>query len=415
MSEYSASTNLYDKKKRLYRVFYSYISPIDGKRHRSSKRGFKKEKDAKDWIRDKLPALIETLERGDSPRIITDQNMTMAELVERYLSHFRSDDDNKVTTFENKVNIINTKILKSVNEDVTPLGDMVVHEITPADILIWQDTLKAFRQKNGKAYAKSYLRTVENQLSAIFNFAVKYHNLPKNPIVERICGKPKKSKTKYWELSQYNKFIEETQYNPEYYYAFQVFFWCGLRTGELLALTPADFDLERGIISVTKNYQVVKGKQLITSPKTEFSNRDVYMPDFLTEELKEYMDSIYGLAPNQRVFPLSKSRIKSFKDKCCAKINIEPITVHGLRHSHASMLATMGISLQFIGERLGHKSDDEGKNKITENYAHIYNKKQRKIATLLDEIHDGKISIDEDFVGLHSNISSIEDKEDFDV
>ncbi len=412
MSEYSASINKYGE--RLYRVFYSY-SDVKGKRHRTCKRGFGSYKTAKEWMQSDLPLLIPKLIQGNSPKIITDANMTMAELVERYLSHFRSDDDNKETSYENKVNIINTKILKSVDESITPLGDMIVHEITPDDILTWQDTLKKYRQKNGKAYAKSYLRTVENQLSAIFNFAVKYHNLPKNPIVDRICGKPKRSKTKYWQLSQYYKFIEEAQYRPEYYYAFQVFFWCGLRTGELLALTPADLDLERGIISVRKNYQVVKGKQLITSPKTEFSNRDVYMPDFLTEELKEYMNSIYGLAPNQRVFPLSKSRIKSFKDKCCSKINMEPITVHGLRHSHASMLATMGISLQFIGERLGHKSDDEGKNKITENYAHIYNKKQRRIATILDEIHDGKISIDEDFVGLHPNIGLIEDKEDLDV
>ena len=76
---------------------------------------------------------------------------------------------------------------------------------------------------------------------------------------------------------------------PQSYYAFEVLYWCGIREGELLALTPADFDLDKGLLSITKSYQRLKGRDVIADPKTPKSVRVIQMPQFLTDEIRDYL------------------------------------------------------------------------------------------------------------------------------
>ena len=72
---------------------------------------------------------------------------------------------------------------------------------------------------------------------------------------------------------------------PKSYYAFEMLYWCGIRLGELLALTPADFDFEKKTLRINKSYQRLKGEDVITSPKTPKSNRVIAMPQFLSDEV----------------------------------------------------------------------------------------------------------------------------------
>jgi integrase len=65
--------------------------------------------------------------------------------------------------------------------------------------------------------------------------------------------------------------------------------------GEMLALTPADFDFAKETVSVTKSYQRINGKDIITDPKTQKSNRTISMPKVLSEEMQEYLQMLYGL------------------------------------------------------------------------------------------------------------------------
>ena len=91
------------------------------------------------------------------------------------------------------------------------------------------------------------------------------------------------------------------------YHAFQILYWCGLREGEMLALTPADFNFEKQTLSVTKSYQRIHGKDVITTPKTPKSVRVVQMPAFLSEQMKSYINRLYGAEPDSRIFPITKS------------------------------------------------------------------------------------------------------------
>ena len=77
--------------------------------------------------------------------------------------------------------------------------------------------------------------------------------------------------------------------------AFLLLYWTGMRIGELLALTYNDINLEEKTISINKSYQRLKGKDMITQPKTPKSIRVITMPDFLAEEFREYCSHLYGI------------------------------------------------------------------------------------------------------------------------
>lgn len=87
---------------------------------------------------------------------------------------------------------------------------------------------------------------------------------------------------------------------PQFYYAFEMLYWCGIREGELLALTPADFDFKKGTVSINKSYQRLNGQDVITTPKTEKSNRVITMPQFLVEEIQDYLKQLYDIGENER-------------------------------------------------------------------------------------------------------------------
>ena len=103
-----------------------------------------------------------------------------------------------------------------------------------------------YRDKNGKPYSPVYLKTLHNQLSAVFNHAVRHYNLKVNPAAQvGNMGKPKSREMLFWTKAEYLKFAEAMMDKPLSYYAFEMLYWCGVREGELLALTPADFDFEK--------------------------------------------------------------------------------------------------------------------------------------------------------------------------
>lgn len=88
-----------------------------------------------------------------------------------------------------------------------------------------------------------------------------------------------------------------TMANKTYsYMAFEMLYWCGFRMGELLALTPADFDFDRNNVSITKSYQRIKGEDVITKPKTKKSVRVIKMAEMVAMEMQDFINSIMVLS-----------------------------------------------------------------------------------------------------------------------
>lgn len=353
-----------DKKRGTWYVKFQYK---DWKNENKTifKRGFSTKKEAFNWERDFI------LQQSGST------DMSFKDFAEVYKNDREA--RLKESTFETKDNIINTKIIPY-------FGDRKLRDITSTDIMQWQNMLlKQSSEQSGKPYSRSYLKTIHNQLSAIFNHAVKFYGLKENPAkVVGNMGSEKDIQMKFWTQEEYKKFSEAMMDVPLAYYCFQILYWCGLREGELLALQPQDINLHKKTISISKTYHRSKGQDIFTSPKTPKSKRDVVIPDFLCDEIQDYMNMCYAQKPTDRLFPVSKNYLIRMMKRGTEKAGLDPIRVHDLRHSHVSLLIHLGYNAVSIAQRVGHESID-----ITYRYAHLFPTVQADMADKLNSVGGG--------------------------
>lgn len=271
-------------------------------------------------------------------------------------------------TMRTKKYIIDLKILPY-------FGQKRVNDITAADIRRWQNELIK------KGYSPTYLKTINNQLSAIFNYAVKYYDLKGNPCTKAgSIGKSRAEEMSFWTIDEFRQFVDCIMDKRQSYMCFMILYWTGMRLGELLALTSADIDLDKHTISITKSYQRLGKKDVVTPPKTPKSKRLITIPEFLVADIKDYMDSLYEVQEDDRLFPVTKYFLEHEMQRGIKASGVKRIRIHDLRHSHASMLVELGFSPLEIADRLGHEKIETTLN----TYSHLYPNKQVKIADRLD-------------------------------
>lgn len=193
-------------------------------------------------------------------------------------------------------------------------------------------------------------------------------------------GKGKADEMNIWTQEEFQKFADSLMDKSIPWLAFQILFWTGIRIGELLALTFADVDLEKKTIRINKSYQRLRGKDIITEPKTPKSNRVVHIPDFLAADIKDYEESLYDWVPDDRVILVAKTTLEKEMVRGVQLSGVKRIRIHDLRHSHVSLLLELGFSAKEIAERLGHENIETTLN----TYAHLYPDKQEKMADRLD-------------------------------
>ena len=342
-----------DKKTGKWLIQYRYTD-WQGKRRKSTKRGFATKREAEEWLRN----FLITQKADFDMKFENFWKMYYADMETRLREH----------TMRTKKYIVELKILPY-------FGNKRVNDITAADIRQWQNELIKM------GYSPTYLKTINNQLSAIFNYAVRYYGLKSNPCAKAgSMGKSKAEEMDFWTGEEFRKFIDSVMNKRLSYMAFMTLYWTGMRLGELLALNPKDVDLEKRTISITKSYQRLGKKDVITPPKTPKSKRVITIPEFLAADIKDYMDSLYDLQEDDRLFPITKYYLEHEMQRGIKESGVKRIRVHDLRHSHASMLIELGFSPLEIANRLGHEKVETTLN----TYAHLYPNKQTKLAERLD-------------------------------
>jgi len=332
-----------------------YYQDWQGNKKKKQKRGFKTKKQALDWERDfKLSANA-------------NMDMTMNAFVEIY---FRDKDGElKERSKKNKRYMIDSHIIPY-------FGMKKMNEITPSDIIQWQNSI---REKN---YKDTYLRMIQNQITALFTHASSIYNLGNNPCKKvKKMGKADADKLYFWTKDEYDKFIDSMEEGSRYFLIFELLFWTGCREGEMLALTKSDIDFDNNRLSITKTYYRTDRKDIITSPKTEQSTRVIDIPEFLTREIKEYVDRHYQLPDDERLFPVVAEAVQHKLKRQVEKTGVKKIRVHDIRHSHVAYLINQGVQPLIIKERLGHRDI-----KITLNtYGHLYPSQQKQVAEMLNK------------------------------
>ena len=279
----------------------------------------------------------------------------------------------KENTWITKESIIEGKILPY-------LGQRKLSEITAKDIVDWQNTIMQLQGKDGKPLSPTFMKSIHAQLSAMFNHAIRYYQLPVNPArVAGSFGKEEFREMNFWTKEEYLKFADVMMEKPIYYSAFEVLYWTGIREGELLALTPKDFDFEKKTLRINKSYQRLQGRDVITTPKTDAGVRLIAIPDFLCEEMKDCLKLYYDIQTSDRIFPMTKYGLAHNMETGSKAAGVKRIRIHDLRHSHVSLLINQGFSAFEIGKRVGHSSE-----KVTYRYAHLFPNKQTDMAQFLE-------------------------------
>ena len=330
-----------------------------GEGRQKCKRGFETKKEAQDW------------ERSYVQQNAAGIDMTFEAFCGLYEKDRRP--RLKESTWLTKENIIKNRLIPT-------FGRMMMSEIETKHVIAWQNELLAYRDEFKKPYSATYLKTVHNQLVAILNHAVRHYGLKSNPASKvGYIGSKEREEMNFWTKEEYMKFAEAIMDKPMSYYAFEMLYWCGIREGELLALTPADFNFTKKTVRINKTYQRIHGQDLITSPKTRKSVRTVEMPDFLCDEMQDYIKSLYKVQKNDRIFPITKSYLQHEMKRGSKEAGVKRIRIHDLRHSHISLLIDMGFSAVAIADRVGHESID-----ITFRYAHMFPSRQVDMAQRLN-------------------------------
>lgn len=346
-----------DPKTGKWHVQFRYTD-WTGQVKKTTKRGFNTKKQAEEWLRNFLTAKA------------SDVNMTFGSLVDLYFADLST--RLREYTLRNKHYLIDGKILPYFK-------DKPMNSITAADIRKWQAQILS------KGYADTYLRTVYNQLNAVFNYAVTFYNLKENPCHKAgSIGKKNAAEMLYWTKEEFEKFIFSVSDKPTSAIIFTTLFYTGLREGELLALTPADIDFENRTLSVNKSYQRIDKRDVITDPKTPKSKRVISIPPFLANELQGYIKSIYGIKKNQRMFPCTKHFLVKEMKRGCNISGVKKIRIHDLRHSHCALLFSLGVTPLEAAERLGH---DDPKTTLRI-YAHVYPEAGKQISDRLEALHN---------------------------
>lgn len=337
-----------------------YYTDWTGKKKHICKRGFKTQREAKEY------------EHSFLDQQNTSSDILFSSLVENYLEDMEH--RLKPTTMENKRFIIEGKLLPY-------FGNLKVCDIDTIRIRKWQNELMSYRNADGKPFSQTYLKTVNNQLSALMNYAVAHYRLPANPCkAAGSMGRSNAEEMNIWTQEQYEQFSGVIQ-KSSVKLAFDILFYTGMRSGELLALTPADI-LPTKRIDINKNFAKVKGEELFLEPKTPKAKRCISIPDFLYDDIQEYISKLYGIEKGDRIFYFSKSALDKEIKRTAKAAGLQPIRVHDLRHSHASMLIEMGFAPLEIADRLGHESVKT----TLDTYSHLYPDKDLQLADRLNQL-----------------------------
>lgn len=255
-------------------------------------------------------------------------------------------------------------------------GSLPMRAITTQHVRKWQSVI--LRQN----YSNTYQQLIDFQLSAMMNYAQRYYDFP-NPCQKAgHIGGTQTKKLNFWTLEDYELFINSFSADPEAFTAFELLYWTGMRQGELLALTPADIDPSRRQIRITKSYTQIDGKDIISTPKTKKSIRNVDIPQFLLDETLVYIRT-RGISPNQRLFERTRHYLFTKLRKGCERSGVHTIRTHDIRHSHVSLLINAGFSALDIAERVGHESVST----TLDVYAHLFPDQQQMLVERLEALH----------------------------
>ncbi len=228
-------------------------------------------------------------------------------------------------------------------------------------------------------YSVETIKGYRRILRALFNEAVRYEWIQKNPVCKTKVGAGSGNTTlrsvtekEVFSIREAQRFMTLLNDLPDDYInrkmPLKFMLLTGVRIGEMCGLRWSDIDLERKVVHVQRNrlYSPKVGTYE-KGPKTESSIRDIPLPDVLVEDLRHYMEwfkeadalfdervDMYYLAVNIYREPLSPQRLGVWLKNYVSEWDLKHVTCHGLRHTYCSILLSLGVPIQTVSRYMGH-------------------------------------------------------------
>lgn len=342
----------------------------DGKKQRIKKQGFKNKKEAQIFV-------TETLTKRNKGYISpTNNNILFKDFITKWFTEHKSLSIG-INTRNNYLSRINTHIIPK-------LGNYKLTEITTDIVQNFYNNL-INTDNLSPSSAKKILETLNN----CFKYAKKNKLIYTVPTdIEKI--KPSKSEIEFWTQNEIKFFLSEIK-GTYLYTPILISSLTGVRIGELCGLRWCDIDFENGYINI--NNQVIQdklSKQLLLSAilKTSTSKRCISIPNILINHLKAIRsdlkpnDTDYVVCNRQGNLSNPRNISMEFTKKVAKYPQLKQISIHSLRHTHATLLIFNGENIKVVSERLGHKDISVTLN----TYTHVIEDMKKDTAKLLDSI-----------------------------
>ena len=352
--------------------FYAGLDELTGKQRYIRRQGFKSEKDAKTELL-KIEYLVSTNQYYKNVK-----SGKFGDVLDEWLSLHK--ETVKPSTWQ--------FIELRANKHVRPyFKNMYVDKITLRQC---QDFVNKTFKVAPVAYVYS-LSIVKNTL----DYALRLGMIESNPMLYVI--KPKKQATisdnhgNYYNKDELKKFLDVAKDTSlKKYTLFRLLAFSGMRIGECLALTWHDLNYKNNTIAINKTLARTNNGIKIQTPKTKASNRVISLDTETIQILKSWQLEqrkqllklgINSMNKHQLIFSNSKNSfiivptVRLAIKQIAKKAGIYPITTHGFRHTHATLLFASGMDIKQVQARLGHSNVQTTLNI----YTHAMKDKQDKI------------------------------------
>ena len=287
--------------------------------------------------------------------------------------------------FERWINVYKEGAIRKVTMDKYKLSLAWVKKLAPKKRLC--DLDRVTYQKLLNDYAKDHERQTtmdfHHHLKAAVLDAVDDGLIDKDPTRKVIIkGKnPREKKKKYLNQFELHTLLKDLSLDDGVNYDWLILLIAktGMRFSEAIALTPNDFDFSKQVLSINKTWNY-KGHGGFQPTKNRSSIRKIQM-DWMI--VSQFSTLIKGIPLDKPIFikkeSIFNSTINNLLERHCKRVNVPVITIHGLRHTHASLLLFAGVSIASVAKRLGHSS----MNTTEKTYLHIIQELENKDVDLV--------------------------------